>query len=622
MPGVPMHILMADLAADALIEAADGPVKAVIDGNRKMYHLGAAGPDLALFAPDFGEWAVELVRQLAELHDEFIKPIVDLHEKYIAPVTDAIGAITGAAETALDAATCGLIGDFQVELQAVSQRISGIVQAGLGSIAVTHINIFDKMTPPIQDGATIDEWFWFDTLHNRRTGRFLEEMWKLAQTDAQKAYVLGYASHFAGDMVGHQFVNTVVGSPARARLQRHHFAENIIDTHIFDLVRGSEVSDSHIHLGLPHGNEVENEPSLRALVDRLNDVPPDMVEIFQMLSMAMEATFNNVPHPQRLDSEYLTVENLNVAFWLLLTAMRASTAAYIPPPTPLSDQALERAMDAIKDFLQTATNPPSPSLSLPDMCAALWSDSCNFSMQALKDWADAVRDALEYLLEVLAWVGSLIHDLWQAMACTVTAPIKAGLQAGFYLAHSVLHEALERVREVMVQAAAIYPTREWVKANPLAQSFLVINRQQSVESAERIYPHRAAESNAGFQSYPQTPTEKPATWASGFDTGVKVEQIVSDFPVAPDQVQAFGQAPTPQASRDLAEQLHETPLGSVVPYTTMVQRQLWSGAARDIPDFSLDADRGLAHRNWLIEPGSESSVMHNSTLTVDYDWAE
>jgi hypothetical protein len=621
MPGVPMHILMADLAADALVEPADGPIRNAIDSNRKMYRLGAAGPDMALFAPDFGEWSVKLVRELAEFHDEYIEPIVELYEKYIEPVTDVVDEIKEGVVTALDAATCGLIGDFQAELDAVSQRISGILQAGLGSIIVTHVNIFDAMTPPIQEGKTIDDWFWFDTLHNRRTGVFLDSMWARAQTDAQKAYVLGYASHYAGDLIGHQFVNAVVGSPARARLQRHHFGENMIDTHVFDQIRGAEVSDSHIHLDLPHGDEVEAESSLRAVVDRLNDVPADMVEIFEMISAAMESAFKDVPHPKRINTEYLTVENLNTAFWLLLTAMKAGTASFIPPPKPLSDEALNRAVDAIEDFLQTATNPPLPSIPVPDVCAALWSDDCDFSLQAVQDWVDAVADALQYLLEVLAWAGKLIHDLWLAMACTVTAPIKAGLQAGFYVVHSALHEALERLREVMVQAAAIYPTRQWVKAHPLAQSFLTISQKQIVEARERIYPHRAAQSNAGFQAYPQTTTELPATWPSSFESGAKVEQIVADFPVSLAAVQALGQAATPQLSRDLAEQLNQTPLGSVVPYTQMLHRQIWSGAAGAIPDFSMDADRGWAHRNWVIKPGNESSVIYNSAQPVDYDWA-
>lgn len=621
MPGVPTHILMAGLAAEGLTEAADAPIATVIRNNQKMYNLGAAGPDMALFAPDLGDAAVELVRQLADLHDQFIEPIVNLHEKYIAPVTRVLDTISDTAVVALDSLTCGLIGDLQTELDAVSQRISALLQTGLGAIVVTHINIFDEMTPPIQEEKPIDDWFWFDTLHNRRTGRFLTEMWARAQSDAQKAYVLGYSSHYAGDFIGHQFVNTVVGSPPRARLQRHHFAENIIDTHIFDLLKGIEVSDSHMHLELPHGDEVQAEPSLRVLVDRLNDVPADMVEIFEMISSAMEAAFRDTPHPQRLSSEYLTVEHLNVSFWLLLTAMRTRTAAFIPPPAPISGEALQTAMDAIADFLATATNPPGPSISLPDMCVAFWSDKCDFSLQAIEDWAQAIADALSYLLEVLAWAGKLIHGLWQAMACTVTAPIKAGLQAGFYVVHSALHEALERVREVMVQAAGTYPTRDWVKANPISQTFLVIARDQMAEAANGRYPHRAAASNAGFQSYPETPTEHPATWPSSFGLGVQVEQIVADFPVSPTHVQAFGDASDPEKSRDLAAQLHSTPMGSVVPYTQMLQRQLWSGRGADIPDFNLDGDRGWAHRNWAIVPGEEDSVRHDSTKLVDYDWA-
>ncbi len=620
MPGVAMHILMADLAADTLVEPGDAPAQAIINSNKEVYHLGAAGPDLALLAPDFGDGAVEFIRALADWHDQYIEPIIQFQEKYIEPISKAIDAITEPVAEAIDDATCGLIGDFAAELDLVSQRIGAILQAGLGSIVVSYINIFDKMTPPIQKGKTIEDWFWFDTLHNRRTGDFLDQMWSRAQTDAQKAYVLGYASHYAGDLIGHQFVNTVVGSPARARLQRHHFAENMIDTHVFDVVRDVDVSGAKVHLQLPHGDDVEAEPSLRVLVDRLNDVPDDMREIFELISESMEATFKDVAHPKRISSEYLTVEHLNVAFWFLLAAMRASTASFIAPPKPLSDEALQEAMDAVADFLQTATNPPSPSISVPDMCAAFWSDSCDFSLQAIQDWADALADALGYLLEVLAWAGRLIRDLWLAMACTLTAPIKAGLQSALYIVHSALHEAVERLREVMVQAAAIYPTRAWVRANPLAQSFLTVDQKQIVAALERQYPHRAAKTNAGFQSYPTTGIEEPPSFPSSFVGGTRVEQIVADFPVAQPSLQDLAQAPSPADSNTLAEQWHQTPIGSVVPFTAMLQRQLWAGAGGQIADFSMDADRGWLHLNWLITPGAEKSVMWDSGDPVAYDW--
>jgi hypothetical protein len=54
----------------------------------------------------------------------------------------------------------------------------------------------------------------------------------------------------------------------------------------------------------------------------------------------------------------------------------------------------------------------------------------------------------------------------------------------------------------------------------------------------------------------------------------------------------------------------------------VVHRQLWAGAGGDTPDFSLDAARGWVHRNWLITPGKEGTVVHSSTEPVDYDWSD
>jgi len=624
MPGIATHILMSDLAADALTGPGDGEARDLINQNREMYHLGAVGPDLAFFAPDFGDGAVTLVRLVAELHDTVIGPIVELYETYVEPVVDVLKTIDEAADTVIDEVTCGLVGNVKGEVDELVERAMATAQLGLGSVIVRAVNVFDLMTPPIQKGETISSWFWFDTLHNRRTGRFLHEMWERADSDAQRAYVLGYSSHYAGDLVGHQFVNTVVGSPARARLQRHHFAENMIDTHIFDVLRDAEVSASAMHLLLPHGESVEAEPSLRVLVDRLNDIPPDMQEIFTMISDAMEAAFKDVPHPQRVASEYLTPEHLNTAFWLLLASMRASTATFIPRPDAPSLDALNEALDAVNDLLQTATNPPSPSVSLPDVCLAFWSDECDFSLSSLSEWAEAMADALRYLGEVVAWAGQLIKDLWDVMACTVTAPIKIGLEAGFYLLHSALHAALDRVREVMVQAAIIYPTREFVRSHPIAQSFLTITREQLAESSKGMYPHRAEASNEGFQRYPQTETELPPTWSSSFAMGTKAEEIVSAFPVSASHLTAFEGADEPAQNRTLAADLNGQPLGSVVPFTVMLQRQIIAGQASAIPDFNLDADRGWAHRNWVIDAGAENSVTPSPVppIPVPYDWAE
>src|SRR5205823_2162994 len=135
---------------------------------------------------------------------------------------------------------------------------------------------------------------------------------------------------------------------------------------------------------------------------------------------AMRTTYNYPLHPKRIASEYLTVENLNTAFWFLQVAMKASTSNYIPPPRNPSDAVLGAVNDAIADFLRTATSPPSPSVTAPDVCFAFWSADCDFSFDALNEWLDSLWDSVTYLGELLAWLGELIADLWQVFACTFT----------------------------------------------------------------------------------------------------------------------------------------------------------------------------------------------------------
>ncbi|MEV7197392.1 zinc dependent phospholipase C family protein [Streptomyces sp. NPDC093510] len=623
MPGIPSHLLIADLATESLADAGQQQLRRIIVDHPEVYHLGAIGPDLCFFAPDFGDASLELVRIVATLYDEIVGPIVDLYEKYVRPIVDLVESIEEGVEQVLDEATCGLVGQLDAEREQVSARVKAIAQQGLGAMLVKAVNVFDLMTPPIQEGDRVENWFWFDTLHNRRTAAMLQEMWSRAESDAQRAYVLGYASHYAGDFFGHQFVNTVVGSPARARLQRHHFAENMIDTHLYDQLLGEEVSGAKVHLRLPHGQDVEDEPSLLALIDRVNDIPDDMREIFELIADSKRAAFAApIPHPRRISSEFLAEQELNTAFWLLLASMRASTSTFIPPPEPPSaTESFEEALDAIQEFLDTLSNPPQPPGGVPDVCIALFDDNCDFSLDALEDWAEAMADALGYGLDLLEWGTKLIADAWEAAACTLTAPIKTGVRAGYYLVHLALHDILERAREIMVQAAISYPTRQWVASSPLAASFLTVAPHHVEESRAGRYPRRAASSNAGFQSYPATEVELPATWSSSYGFGTPVDAMVSGTPLNEALLQEFGALERPEQSIDLAAQSHAEPLGSAVPFTTWVQLRLFDGTT-GLPDLGLDADRGYGHRNWEMEEGHETSVMHNSDDPVVYRWSE
>ena len=618
---------MVEESVSTLSPTTDSDLFAIANLHPDLVRLGAVGPDLTFFAPDFGDWSVALVRILAEFYDEVIGPIVDLYEKWVEPVLDALHQIEEGVDAVLDDVTCGLVGTLKDNLDAVLDRVSAIRQGVLLNLFNESVNIFDQMTPPIQDGKTEEDWFWFDTLHNRRTGSFIRELWARADTDAKKAYVLGYTCHYAGDFIGHQFVNTVVGSPARGRLQRHHFAENIIDTRLYDQLRSGEVSGSRIHLLLPHGIEVENANSLRVLLDNPNDVPDDMRPIFELINDAMQATFNNTPHPQRIASEYLTVENLNTAFWYLLLAMKASTSSYIPPPTFPSEELLGAVNNAMTDFLSTATNPPSPSFSAPDVCFSFWSDDCDFSLDALEEWLESLWDTVKYFGELLAWLGGLILDLWGVFACGATIPLRSAIHGAFWLLHETLHALLTYLREALVQAAFIHPEVGWAEANPIALSFFAVSRRQVREARQGLYPHRAGESNAGYHTYPTTPTELPSTRPSAFAEGTTASQLTDGFGLVPGLMDEFSDAEDPAASVAVANDNPTVPIGSVVPLTTTIMRSLINNDTSILRDWSLDSDRGCGYLNWRITEGFEQSVsgdpaVWDPTDPVPHDWSE
>lgn len=622
MPGIPSHILIAEQAIQTFSPTSDSEVYAIVNQHPNLVRLGSVGPDLAFFAPDFGDWSVALVRILAEFYDDAIKPIVELYEDWVEPVLDTLNQIEDNVEVVLDAVTCDLVSTLSDNVDAVATRVSGVLQGIALNVVADAVNIFDHMTPPIQKGKTESDWFWFDTLHNRRTGRFITEMWQRADTDEKKAYVLGYSCHFAGDFIGHQFVNTVVGSPARARLQRHHFAENIIDTHLYDRLRATEVTGSKVHLGLPHGSDVESANSLLVLLDNPNEVPGDMQPIFEMFADAMRAAFEDTPHPQRIASEYLTVENLNTAFWLLLVAMRASTSSHIPPPSYPGDQVLGAINDAMADFLASASNPPAPSFSAPDFCANFWSENCDFSVAKVQEWLETVVDSAAYLGELLVWAGDLIRDLTRVFACALTAPVKLAIHGAFWLIHEALHALLTNLREGLVMAALISPEAGWAESNPIAQSLLNVSSVHKDDAKARRYPHRAAESNAGFHAYPTTQPEQPTTVPSGFMAGTTPEGFVQEFQVAEELLKKFAEAADPASSRQVAIDSASQPLGSVVPFEVILMRALVNDDLSVFSDWSLDSDRGCGYLNWRMNPGTENAVAWDSSDGVQHDWSE
>ena len=71
-------------------------------------------------------------------------------------------------------------------------------------------------------------------MHNEKTGLFLQNLFRMAATDAQKDYCLGFLCHYALDSTIHPYVNYITkayGSPYNIP-SGHGYFESALDSHI------------------------------------------------------------------------------------------------------------------------------------------------------------------------------------------------------------------------------------------------------------------------------------------------------------------------------------------------------------------------------------------------------
>jgi hypothetical protein len=172
MPGIPSHMLMMDEAAATLSPTTDSELFAILNLYPDIARLGAEGQDKTFFAPYFGQRSVEHDNYVTDFYYDVVAPVVELYEDWIEPVVDVLDDIGDGVEAVLDEATCDLVSTFSDNLDDVTERLGAIKDSLILTVFSKAINIYDEMTPPLQEGDTEENWFWFDYLHNRRTGRF------------------------------------------------------------------------------------------------------------------------------------------------------------------------------------------------------------------------------------------------------------------------------------------------------------------------------------------------------------------------------------------------------------------------------------------------------------------
>ena len=193
-------------------------------------------------------------------------------------------------------------------------------------------SLFNSFKPNLQNSE--DTWYWFDMLHYRNTGEFAKNLIKNSDTAEKRSFSYGYMSHIATDLIGHSFVNQVVGGPFRLHPQRHVTVENFMDTRMFTDHYGENINST--------------------LKTRLN-LPQSMsASIRDLLYDAFYETYDTVPHPI-----FLSKNDISETLDIFNTVLKTMDNMNVPrPQEPFSDVA-DILRNSFSDIFQRPPSPPS-----------------------------------------------------------------------------------------------------------------------------------------------------------------------------------------------------------------------------------------------------------------------
>jgi hypothetical protein len=257
VPGWFIHLEVARRIAQILPiivnDAFNGPgpspqeLATYIQEHPNYYALGAIGPDLFFFLPDFkgrrGNMIAEAAKWVIKKFDLIDKNVITPWEDKFAPISEDQNELVSR-----------LTGGLSDELAKLSNYATGIVlEAIYDLLSVAYPDWFGLLG--CGPGGAFDDtlFFWSDMFHYRRTNEFACDLFQRAMTfkyndkgaagpaDPGKvgfpegvAFALGWMTHVGTDVTGHPFVNEKCGGPFRLHWQRHHLVENHLDAYVCD----------------------------------------------------------------------------------------------------------------------------------------------------------------------------------------------------------------------------------------------------------------------------------------------------------------------------------------------------------------------------------------------------
>lgn len=598
----------------------------ILQQHANFASLGAIGPDLFFFLPDFrDEHGISISSVLIKVLD-FVEGIYDILDPYISKWEHYLGPISEDTAEELSRLTGGLsesVGDIVGEL-------ASILTTALEDFFVQQYDWWSFFSLGLNKGFDEQAYFWSDMLHYRETGAFARALWNhanVAVDDGARAYALGYITHLATDVTGHAFVNAISGGPFRLHWQRHHLVENHMDAfwYLHDQLgpragnQYPQFTESALYYDIAFGEsgKVVTRPSYptgNTLRDnwvrrRKLDIDSELVDpIPDILLQAMIDTFYvDGKHPKILrdNDGQPSADIIKEAYRLLFRYLKLATVdgfAHEPPdPPPLFPNL---------DF----PTPTDPSDDPPgeDDGGSFWDDLLDFLLSIIA--------AIEYVVEVAIYLATLP---WAILADLITYPLRLAL---YYALELPLFHILKMFRSVLVLTGYLHPMEDEIAptliqvGNTEQSNFNLLlgfigdifgglpapvepEPQQTFRDPKYPYAHPEDEFRHPWDyPPPDVPSELPRTTAGPFAVGADPSVLIGNISPDPsirDQLESAG---SPTAADLVGPELTPTRhLGDSVSFSKYL---LWletrSQQRQQVPvvEWNLDSDRGYGYHCW------------------------
>lgn len=646
MPKYGIHYIALDKMAQKLSASnnlAEKSIGSIINNNRQAANLGAIGPDLLFWAPDFQ--MVQSIRNFIDPFDKIMKTfreVEDLVKGIENGISNALNQPKNIVLTHLRSSNipgvsqiAASVQDLDSFMNAAKQNIDNNISKiqnesltalflkGLGmdadreSFTVARSIFQGQFGSGSQIGREEQDWYWFDMLHYRKTGDFTKNLIANAEAsgkDELKAYAYAYVTHYVTDTVGHPYVNTISGSPFRIAVQRHAVIENYLDQYEWST---------------RYKKNIRND--LFSAYNLSNNLSPDLANL---ISSTINQTYGgaNSARPMKYSQNngFLSSADIDIAFKLqkIVLEFLGGIGTNLKPvePKPGFDEILSDFMDDI-DFPSPPRLNPTPGTGTPNLD--------NLSAE-IEKWLQAISNWINWGLEVAKELVDTIVDAIVALVSLIDNSVVFLIEFLTYAFQSLLYNIYRAIHQILVLSGLAYPEPDDVDLNiPFAKNHITTHLAPSSQSenfpilkfpgqphldrksykfyspvnisrpnrreSQAIRDQYRRESQAiqflGFQD-----TENPKTKSSFYPRSISTTPsiFIDNSVLSPFDQQAFlqyGNANTPQDTIKLYNSLGRG-FGNAVDVSIHILINKNNAAHNVFINWNLDGDRGYAYKTW------------------------